>query len=98
MHELKPEVNKANLKLMNIDPPIKMEDPDLNSGFPFFNRLTDPIDLTLDINDFDDEDDIRTMTPLTSDSDSDSDDVDSAINMVHGPSESQLEFTPGPKF
>ena len=57
--ELKPEVDKGDLKPMNTDPPIKMKDSDLDSGFPFFNRLEDPIDLTLDIDDFGDEDDIR---------------------------------------
>ena len=93
MHELKPEVDKGDLKLMNIDPSIKMKDPDLNSGFPFFSRLEDPIDLTLDIDDFGDKDDIRTMTPLTSDFKSDSDDVDSALNKVCSPSESQPEPT-----
>ena len=92
-HELKPEVDKGDLEPMNTDPPIKMEDPDLDSGFPFFNRLEDPINLMLDIDDFGDEDDVRTMTPLTSDSESDSDDVDSAVDKVCGPSESQPEPT-----
>ena len=91
--ELKPEVDKGDLEPMNTDPPIKIEDSDLDLGFPFFNRLKDPIDLTLDIDDFDDEDDVRTMTPLISDSESDSDDVDSALDKVRGPSESQPEPT-----
>src|SRR5437773_8477031 len=78
---------------MNTDPPIKMEDPDLDSGFPFFNRLEDPIDLTLDMDDFGDKDDVRTMTSLISDSESNSDDVDSALDKVCGPSESQPEPT-----
>ena len=91
--ELEPKVDKGDLEPINTDPSIKMEDPDLDSGFPFFNRLEDPIDLTLDIDDFGDEDDVRTMTPLISDSESDSDDVDSALDKVHGPSESQPEPT-----
>jgi hypothetical protein len=102
--EWEPAVNKGDWEPMNTDPPIKTEDPDLDLGFPFFNRLEDPIDLTLDVDDFGDEDDVRTMTPLDSDSDSydidsDSHDIDSDSNDIHAPSESLPEptVTLGPK-
>jgi hypothetical protein len=57
---------------MDVDPPIKEEDLDIDTSFQFSNLPDNPIDLTPDDDDFGSDDDVRDLPPPP-DSDSDSD-------------------------
>ena len=43
---------------MNVDPPIKEEDLDIDTSFQFSNLPDNPIDLTADDDDFGSDDDV----------------------------------------
>ena len=97
--QLEAEVDQGEEEPMITDPPIKTEEPDISLSSIFFNTEDTPVDLTLDIDDFGDNDSVRTMTPLPPESDleSDSDDRDSAVTKVGGPGKSQPQRNPSPQ-